>query len=223
MEHYGADINDRSSLLPGGKQRIVMDGYQIPLDIVNGLPYLRCRKPTDDELAMLPHIIMTADVEWNPNIYDHTIDNMETFYDETLDVVDYDHNFNPNGEYKHRTIGFHELDGDMVAQHCFAISPNNTKPDFQLLRPLFGWFPTDTIRRTFDVTTKFARGRVSDTLKQHWRSRFPACNVKRRNEPVATDTVFSDTPAVDCGVTAAQLFVGRESLVADVYGLKTDK
>jgi cell envelope opacity-associated protein A len=46
--------------------------------------------------------------------------------------------------------------------------------------------------------------------------------VKRRNEPVATDTVFSDTPAVDSGVTAAQLFVGHESLVADVYGLKTD-
>jgi hypothetical protein len=64
---------------------------------------------------------------------------------------------------------------------------------------------------------------VSDTLKQHWRSRFPACNVKRRNEVVATDTVFSDTPAVDSGVTAAQIFVGRESLVADVYGLKTDK
>jgi hypothetical protein len=47
--------------------------------------------------------------------------------------------------------------------------------------------------------------------------------VKRRNEPVATDTVFSNTPVVDYGVTAAQIFVGLESLVADVYGLKTDK
>ena len=73
------------------------------------------------------------------------------------------------------------------------------------------------------MTTQFARGRVSDTLKQHWRSRFPACNVKRRNEPLATDTVFSDTPAVDSGVTAAQIFVGRESLVADVYGLTIHK
>jgi hypothetical protein len=35
--------------------------------------------------------------------------------------------------------------------------------------------------------------------------------------------VFSDTPAVDSGVTAAQILVGRESLVADVYGLKIDK
>ena len=61
------------------------------------------------------------------------------------------------------------------------------------------------------------------TLKQHWRSRFPACNVKRLNDPVATDTIFSDTPAVDSGVTAAQIFVGRDTLVADCYGIKTDK
>jgi hypothetical protein len=58
-------------------------------------------------------------------------------------------------------------------------------------------------------------------LKQHWRLRFPSCDVKRRTEPVATDTAFSDTPGVDCGVTAAQIFVGHESLVSDVYG--TDK
>jgi hypothetical protein len=100
---------------------------------------------------------------------------------------------------------------------------SKVKPDFAFLRPLFGWAPTDTIKKTFDVTTQYARGRVSDTFKQHWRSRFPACNVKRRNEAVATDTVCSDTPAVDSSVTASQIFVGGESLVAEVYGLKTDK
>ena len=82
------------------------------------------------------------------------------------------------------------------------------EPDYESLRPRFGWFPVETIKKTFGVTTQFARGRVSDTLKQHWRTRFPACNVKRRNEPVATDTVFSDTPAVDSGTKAAQIFVG---------------
>jgi hypothetical protein len=97
------------------------------------------------------------------------------------------------------------------------------KPSFELLLPLFGWAPSDTIQHTFDVTTQFACVRVSDTLKQHWRSRFPECNVKQSNEPVATDTVFSDTPAVHSGVSATQIFVGRESLVADVYGLKNDK
>ena len=38
-------------------------------------------------------------------------------------------------------------------------------------------------------------------------------NVPRRHEPVATDTIFSDTPAVDSGVKQAQVFVGRDSLV----------
>jgi hypothetical protein len=42
MEAHGADINDCSHLLPGGKQRILMDGYQLPLDFKNGLPYLQC-------------------------------------------------------------------------------------------------------------------------------------------------------------------------------------
>ena len=48
MEHYGAEINDKSSLLTGGKQSILIGGYQIPLDINSGLPYLRCRKPTQN-------------------------------------------------------------------------------------------------------------------------------------------------------------------------------
>jgi hypothetical protein len=79
------------------------------------------------------------------------------------------------------------------------------------------------IKRKFNVTTQIACRCVSDTLQQHWRSHFSVCNVKHRNEPVATDTEISDTPAVDSGAMAAQLFVRRESLVADVCGLKTDK
>jgi len=47
--------------------------------------------------------------------------------------------------------------------------------------------------------------------------------VHRHQEPVATDTVYADTPAIDDGSTCAQIFVGRESLVTDVYGMKTDK
>ena len=38
--------------------------------------------------------------------------------------------------------------------------------------------------------------------------------------PLLLTQLFSDTPAVDSGVTAAQIVVGRDSLVADCYGLK---
>jgi hypothetical protein len=87
MESHGADINEKPHLVPGGKQRILMDGYQIPLDINNGLAYLRCRLPTTHELETLPHIIMTADIDWNPSIFDNNIDDVETFFDTKDDII----------------------------------------------------------------------------------------------------------------------------------------
>ena len=60
-------------------------------------------------------------------------------------------------------------------------------------------------------------------MKEHLKSRNPALNIPRRHEPVATDTVFSDTHAVDSGVKQAQVFVGRDTLVADAYPMKSGK
>ena len=115
------------------------------------------------------------------------------------------------GVYDEPTVNLIETGG---THNCFAIDhkhmSNLTSSRYVLY--LGGFLPIP-LNVPLLSRHRFARGRVSDTLKQHWRSRFPACNVKRRNEPVATDTVFSDTPAVDCGMTAAQLFVGRESLL----------
>ena len=59
------------------------------------------------------------------------------------------------------------------------------------------------------------------SYEKHLKSRKPALNVPRRHEPVATDTIFSDTPAVDSGVKQAQVFVGRDSFGADVYPMKS--
>jgi hypothetical protein len=60
-------------------------------------------------------------------------------------------------------------------------------------------------------------------LKKHCKSPFPALNVKRQDEPVTADTVFSDTPAIDGGETCAQIFGGTETLVTDLYGMKNKK
>ena len=59
-------------------------------------------------------------------------------------------------------------------------------------------------------------------MRDHYKSRFPAFNVPRRPEPVATDWVYSDTPAIDDGAKGAQVFIGIKSLVTDVFGAKTD-
>jgi hypothetical protein len=95
--------------------------------------------------------------------------------------------------------------------------------DYAALRPYFGWLPVDTIKQTFAATSQNARMPLSNHLKKAYRSPFPALNVHRRSESVATDTVYSDTPAVDSGATRAQFFVGTTSQLVDIYGMKSDK
>ena len=60
-------------------------------------------------------------------------------------------------------------------------------------------------------------------MKRHLKSRNPALNTPGRHEPVATDTVFPDTPTVDSGVKHTQVFIGRDTLVADAYPMKSGK
>jgi hypothetical protein len=96
-------------------------------------------------------------------------------------------------------------------------------PEYDKLHPLFGWMNTKTIKKTFEQTTQYARMPNGTILKKHYKPPFLALNVQRRDEPVATDTVYLDTPAIDGGETCAQIFVGTETMVTDVYGMKTEK
>jgi len=87
---------------------------------------------------------------------------------------------------------------------------------------MFGWYPADVIKQTFEVTTQYAQLPMSTLLKKWYKSPFPALNVHRRDESIATNTIYSDTPAVDSGATISQVLVGMESPVTDVYAIKTD-
>jgi hypothetical protein len=49
-------------------------------------------------------------------------------------------------------------------------------------------------------------------LQQHGKSRFPACNLKRRNEALATNSVLIDTPAVFTGSIKAARTLKRTSM-----------
>jgi hypothetical protein len=54
MKAYGVDINDCPISLPGGKQRNLIDGYQIPLHFKNGPAYLHAANPPMMKLVRLP-------------------------------------------------------------------------------------------------------------------------------------------------------------------------
>ena len=51
----------------------------------------------------------------------------------------------------------------------------------------------------------------------------PVFNIPRCSEAVATDTIFSDTPAVDDSSAMAHIFCDRDTLVCDAYGIKSTK
>jgi len=95
--------------------------------------------------------------------------------------------------------------------------------DYSKYRAHFLSVPIEKIKATFQATTQFATNamagnKILQTIKSPW----PANNVGCRNEPVATDTIKAQVPAVDDGSMMAQLFIGRKSPVSDAHGVKTD-
>jgi hypothetical protein len=61
LEAYQNEVNDKSSHIQGGLQRIVTsEGYVIILQNVCGLALLPIRPYTDSESETFPHVILTA-------------------------------------------------------------------------------------------------------------------------------------------------------------------
>ena len=362
MEHFKIHVDDKSIKVGGKQQLTTPEGFIIPLDIKNGLPYLKMRPPTDRELSNpdIPHIVLTSDVDWDPSVLDYSIPDMDAWVQSTPDyasddeerpfddvgilknnkavtsfkeskldaAIDFFENFNcvlpTDGLYEqHSRIhqGIDWFDCNMADLFGFHVEPepppipdeyevrearrrpsalfvpespivfdiestplkdiptskglvtDSDKPmprrsprhkarktphgestgrppprvsfaddsheerttydssrpkvqkrerDWEKLRQYFAWLPKLVIQKTFNCTTQYARIPMSAHLQRHFRSPFPALNVHRRNEPVATDTVFADTPDIEHGHVAAQFFVGTRSLVSDLYGVKTD-
>ena len=111
-----------------------------------------------------------------------------------------------------------------IGEHTFHADLHESNPaeqDWKSLRPYFGWQSEQVVQNTYKVTSRFG-GTVPQHgyLKKQFKSRNPVFNILRRNEPVATDSVFNDTPAIHDGSTMAQFFVGKDSLVCNAYGIK---
>ena len=245
LEQYQNDVDDRA-IRVGGKQRIItLDGYIFPINIKQGLPYLKLRPYTDHEWETLPHVIVTSDYDWDPSVADLDLQEDDNWYDSLPDIENCPHNelFDEFGNYRKveeysADVNFADVnldapsnynDGELyffdaseslavntrpqadldlnidrciydANEHRFLHSERLVQkqdPDYESLRPYFAFLPVDRIKKTFERTTQLARMPAGTRLKWRFRSPYPALNVDRRNEPVATDTVFSDTPAVD--------------------------
>ena len=105
------------------------------------------------------------------------------------------------------------------------ITVKKPKIDPELFKPYFLHVPNEKILKTFENTTQFATNVMSgNKIQQTMKSPYPATNVLRRNEPLATDTVYAEVPAICTnGQTMAQIYIGVKSLVIDVFGMSSEK
>ena len=89
LEYYKNQVDDRSRVVGGGQCIKTLDGYFMPLKVQNGLPYLSMRPPTDNELDSLPHVVLTSDDDWNPNVLDSDFD-LEADWSDIPSIDPYD-------------------------------------------------------------------------------------------------------------------------------------
>ena len=124
----------------------------------------------------------------------------------------FDPNFNVFGDYTQRAIQTLSILDDssstltphstlMANQHVFRTNQHDFSPEtpyYEKLRPYFGCVNVDTVQKTMEQSTQWGVS-IPNTfpMKRHLKSKNPALNIPRRHEPVASDTVFSDTPTVD--------------------------
>ena len=223
---------DEKSIKVGGTQLITtLDGYSVPLLIKDGLAYATSLgRPTDHDMDSYPHVFFTSPDEWDPSVLDHDpppLDGLDP--SQMLDQPFGDPMFDAYGDFNERIIANLNILLDAPPEDCRSYTANlhqssSQEPDWNALRPFFAWTSPSSIQDTFNVTTRHGIApHTQDYIKKHFKSRNPAFNIPRRSEAVATDTIFSDTPAVDDGSTMAQFFCGRDTLVCDAYGIKSTK
>ena len=325
LESFGCIIKDKSPKISKEVPSITtVEGYQIPIAIKRGLPYIRMRPFTDNDWNTLPHITFTSPAEWTPSVLDSTI--TEEWYQDQdkglnflrqgilSEVGDLKPDLEDDGDEDTSDMAYKavdrgsikayltkvikdeigdgwlvcETDGeqtpieyipavhdeyfDAVPISCFPVTTRSTtsresspenqdatdvgesttnarekKGDWEgegtYVPPITSnnpakvieatspylegpsrqnhakyakYFPganIDSIKKTFRATTQLGtRGAVEGfNLRNRILAPNPMLTAPRRNEDVATDTLYSRTPAIDDGSTAAQFFIGRTS------------
>jgi len=240
LRSFGLDVNDIPTSCPGGKQCIsTPDGHKIPLAVRDGLCYMDMRAPTDDELTQLPHVLMTSDDPWDPHSLDSEPDDLHFFNAEMAEDIEEDW-VECSDDYG-EVFNEHELNvtACLRAVHTAvrsvftgAVKPPRSilpkKPNYDALRPYFGWTTAERVKATLENTTQWFRASGRLPMRRHYKTRFPAANVSRWNEDVATDTFFSDVPAHDDGIpghggcTMAQIYTGITSHFTKVYPMSSE-
>ena len=169
-----------------------------------------------------PHVLITSPDEW-----DHSQVPDQPFGDPMFDAYgDFNQpiiaNLNNLLDAPPGDCGSYTEISSVFTANLHQSSPQ--EPDWNTQCPFLAWTSPSSIKDTFNVTTRHGTApNTQDYIKNHFKPRNPVFSIPRCSEAVATDTIFSDTPAVDDGSTMAQFFCGHDTLVCDAYGIISTK
>ena len=238
LEWFKTNVDEKSVKVGGTQLITTLDGYSVPLLIKDGLAYATSLgRPTDQDMDTYPHVFFTSPDEWDPSVLDHDPPHLDGL--DPSQVADQpfgDPMFDAYCDFNECIIailntlldaspgdcGSYKEISSVFTANLHQSSPQ--EPDWNALRPFFAWTSPSSIKDTFNVTTRPGTApHTQDYIKKHFKSRNPVFNIPRHSEAVATDTIFSDSPAVDDDSTMAQFLCGRDTLVCDAYGIKSTK
>ena len=187
IECFKNSVDDRSVQV-GGKQRIcTIDGYAMLLVCKGCLMYLSILdKPTDADLERYPAVDLTGPHEWDPSVLDYTHPSGDwepPWSSDPDERFAFDPNFDEFGDYIQRAIQTLSILDDLsrANQHVIRSNQhvvNNDTPDYEKLRPDFGWVNLDTVQKTMEQSTQ--RGvSIPNTfpIKNHLKSRNPELTI----------------------------------------------
>ena len=192
MRHHGTIVDDVPHRYGGSQSLKTVCGHKLPLAYHVGLCSLHICLPSQDELDSLPIYDLTSPEEWCPQVGESDP------YDGLDEPVDSDYDVT-----------------------LLPVKTDPQEPNWDHIQKCFGWKPLDVVKNTYDHTTQYATSHLRLPMREHYKSRFPALNVRRIQEIVATDTFFASTKALG-GETCAQLYVGKSSYYTHIFGMKSE-
>ena len=238
LEWFKTTVDEKSVKVGGTQLITTLDGYSVHLLIKDGLAYATSLgRPTDQDMDTYPHVFFTSPDEWDPSVLDHDPPHLDGLDPSQVPDQPFgDPMFDAYGDFNERIIANLNILLDAPPEDCGSYTEISSvftanlhqsspqEPDWNALHLFFAWTSPSSIKDTFNVTTRHGTApHTQDYIKKHFKSRNPVFNIPRRSEAVATNTIFSDTPAVDDGSTMAQFFRGHDTLVCDAYGIKSTK
>ena len=211
LEWFKTNV-DKKSVKVGGTQLITtLDGCSVPLLIKDGLAYATSLgRLTDQDMDTYPHVFFTSPDEWDPSVLDHDPPHLDGLDPSQVPDQPFgDPMFDAHGDFNECIIANLNTLLDAPPEDCgsyteiSSVFTANLQQSYTLC-PFFAWTSPSSIKDTFNVTTRHGTApHTQDYIKKHFKSRNPVFNIPRHSEAVATDTIFSDTPAADDGSTMA--------------------